>query len=287
GQSDLGARLLTTDSADEALVLAQRLDAFNQERQAVEAAVLDEAVAQVEARLAGDLPGAVVIASGDGWHPGVVGIVASRLKDRYNRPACVVAFDGAVGTASGRSVSGVDLGAAVIAARQSGLLIKGGGHAMAAGFGVERDKLPALEAFLAERIEAVLGKSPPPPGVIVDAIASVSGATMGLVKNLELAEPYGVANPEPRFCIREAYIAKADPVGGDQSHLSLILTGAGGQGRLKAIAFRAFDTDLGATLRDHGGQPFDFVGRLRVNVWNGFESVQLMVDDASPSWPGK
>lgn len=284
GQSDLGTRLLSTNNDSEALSLAQRLNDFNAERQDIEAAVQDEAVKQIEDRLAGDEPGPIVIAHGDGWHPGVVGIVASRLKDKFNRPACVISWDGDTGTASGRSVSGADLGAAVIAARQAGLLIKGGGHAMAAGFSLEREKLPELESFLAERMVQALGENPPPPGLYIDSITGVAGANMHLVKTLEQVGPFGVGNPEPRFCIKGAHIVKVDTVGADQSHVRLVLSDEGGHGKLTAIAFRAFDTELGPALMKHGGAPFHFVGRLRVNVWNGFESVQLMVDDAQPAW---
>lgn len=284
GQSDLGTRLLSTANESEALALAQRLNDFNAERQDIEAAVLDDATRQVDQRLAGAEPGPIVVAHGDGWHPGVVGIVASRLKEKYNRPSCVISWNGDEGTASGRSVSGADLGGAVIAARQAGLLVKGGGHAMAAGFTVERAKLAALEAFLGERMAQAIGENPPPPGLYIDSATGVEGANMHLVKTLEQVGPFGVGNPEPRFCIKDAVIVKADAVGADQSHVRLVLTGAGGQGRLTAIAFRAFDTDLGAALMHHGGVPFHFVGRLRINVWNGYESVQLMVDDAVKSW---
>ncbi len=284
GQSDLGVRLLSTANEGEALALAERLDTLNTERQAIEAQVLKEAMVQVEAHLGNGAPGAIVMAAGEGWHPGVIGIVASRLKERFNRPACVVSWTGDIGTASGRSVSGADLGAAVIAARQAGLLVKGGGHAMAAGFTVERDKLAALETFLAERLGRELGENPPPPGLYIDAITGVGGANFRLVKTLARLAPFGVGNAEPRFCIKAARIAKADPVGKEQSHVRLILTGDGGHEKLIAIAFRAFDTPLGAALLKHGGQPFDFVGKLRMNVWNGYESVQLMVDDAQPVW---
>jgi len=286
GQSDLGTRLLSTHNDSEALALAQRLNDFNSDRQDIEAAVLDEAVTQMERKLAGAEPGPIVIADGDGWHPGVVGIVASRLKDKFNRPSCVISWNGDLGTASGRSVSGADLGAAVIAARQAGLLVKGGGHAMAAGFTVERAKLPELEAFLADRIVHNIGDNPPPPGLYIDTATGVAGANMHLVKTLEQVGPFGVGNPEPRFCIKDATIVKADAVGSDQSHLRLVLTGEGGQGRLTAIAFRAFDSELGPALKKHGGAPFHFVGRLRINVWNGYESVQLMVDDAAKAWAG-
>jgi len=284
GQSDLGTRLLSTHNDSEAVALAERLQDMNKDRQDIEAAVQDEAMAQVEGGLGDGEPGPVVIAHGDGWHPGVVGIVASRLKDKYHRPSCVISFNGNLGTASGRSVSGVDLGAAVIAARQAGLVVKGGGHAMAAGFTVERDKLAELETFLTDRMHAALGDTPPPPGLYIDSTTGVEGANMQLVKALERIGPFGAGNPEPRFRIKGALIAKVNTVGADQSHVRLILTSPGGRGRLTAIAFRAFDTDLGPALMNHGGEPFDLVGRLRVNIWNGYESVQLMVDDAVKNW---
>ena len=155
---------------------------------------------------------------------------------------------------------------------------------MAAGFTVEREKLPELEAFLAERMVKAIGENPPPPGLYIDSITGVAGANMHLVKKLEQVGPFGVGNPEPRFCIKDATIVKVDTVGADQSHVRLVLMGEGGQGRLTAIAFRAFDSDLGPALMNHGGQPINLLGRLRVNVWNGYESVQLMVDDAVMGW---
>jgi len=284
GQSDLGTRLLTTNNEGEAAALAERLCALNTERQDIEAAVLEAAIALVEGRLNGAEPGPIVMVVGEGWHPGVIGIVASRLKEKYNRPTCVISMMGEQGSASGRSVKGADLGAAVIAARQTGLLLKGGGHAMAAGFTVARDKLGELETFLGERMVHDLGDTPPPPGLYIDAISGVEGANYRLVKTLERLAPFGMGNPEPRFCIKNAKIVKADPVGADQSHVRLILTGEGGEGKLTAIAFRAFDTALGPALVKHGGKPFTLVGRLRMNIWNGYESVQLMVDDGVQSW---
>jgi len=284
GQSDLGTRLLTSENEGEATAIAKRLCDLNTDRQEIEAAVLDDATAQVDQRLAGAEPGPIVIVIGEGWHPGVIGIVASRLKDKYNRPACVISMMGDEGSASGRSVKGADLGAAVIAARQSGLLLKGGGHAMAAGFSVARDKLEDLETFLAERMVHDLGETPPPPGLYIDAVTGVEGANYRLVKTLERLAPFGVSNPEPRFCIKNAKIVKADPVGKDQSHVRLILTGQNGEGKLTAIAFRAFDSDLGEALVKHGGKPITLIGRLRMNVWNGYESVQLMVDDGVQGW---
>jgi single-stranded-DNA-specific exonuclease len=284
GQSDLGTRLLTTENEGEAAALAERLCALNAERQDIESAVLEDAISLVEARLNGADPGPLVMAVGEGWHPGVIGIVASRLKEKYNRPTCVISMMGDQGSASGRSVKGADLGAAVIAARQMGLLVKGGGHAMAAGFTVDRDKLGDLEIFLSERMVHDLGETPPPPGLYIDAVSGVEGANYRLVKTLERLAPFGMGNPEPRFCIKNAKIVKADPVGADQSHLRLILTGESGEGKLTAIAFRAFDSALGPALVKHAGKPFTLVGRLRMNIWNGYESVQLMVDDGVQGW---
>lgn len=283
GQSDLGSRLLSTSNADEATQLAETLDALNHERRAIEANVLEQALAQVEGKLAGAEPGAFVMAAGAGWHPGVVGIVASRLKERFNRPAAVVSLDGDVGTASARSVSGADLGAAVIAAREQELIIKGGGHAMAAGFTVAADKLDALEAFISARMKAAIGENPPPPSLRLDGLLALGGANVALVKRLDDVAPFGVGNAEPRFAFKNVRFVEARAVGADQSHVRLIMADEAG-GRLTAIAFRAMDSDLGPGLLAHGGKPFHVAGKLRINEWQGRESAQLIVEDAAPSW---
>ncbi|MCK5444938.1 MAG: single-stranded-DNA-specific exonuclease RecJ [Rhodospirillaceae bacterium] len=283
GQSDLGSRLLSTSNADEAVQLAETLDALNHERRAIEADVLEQALAQVEGKLAGAEPGAFVMAAGAGWHPGVVGIVASRLKERFNRPAAVVSLDGDVGTASARSVSGADLGAAVIAAREQELIIKGGGHAMAAGFTVATDKLDALEAFISARMKAAIGENPPPPSLRLDGLLALGGANVALVKRLDDVAPFGVGNAEPRFAFKNVRFVEARAVGADQSHVRLIMADEAG-GRLTAIAFRAMDSDLGPGLLAHGGKPFHVAGKLRINEWQGRESAQMIVEDAAPSW---
>lgn len=281
GQSDLGARILTTEDAREAADLARRLHEYNGERRAIEAVVLEDAIAQVEA--AADDPD-VVLAVGEGWHPGVIGIVASRLKDRFNRPACVIALDGALGKASGRSVRGVDLGAAVIAARQAGLLVNGGGHAMAAGFTVEREKLPDLRSFLAERVRAQLSDlGPLVPVLNLDGAVAVRGATVDLLRHLDRLGPYGTGNSEPRFAVMDARVVKADVVG--QNHVRCILTDGSGA-RLKAIAFRALDGDLGRNLLQSGGRPLHVAGNLRADTWNGADGVQLLIDDAAYAGSG-
>jgi single-stranded-DNA-specific exonuclease len=283
GASDLGARLLSTESQGEAAEIAERLNILNKERQEIEARVLEEALEGVE-RSGGEGSNApFILAAGKGWHPGVIGIVASRLKERYNRPACVVALDGDVGHGSARSITGIDLGQAVIAATQSGLLVKGGGHAMAAGFTVEAQKLDELERFLTERMADGLAEIGGAPSLSLDGSLRVEAARMDLLEDLSRLEPFGSGNAEPRFVFPNAKLLRAVAVGADQSHLQCTLGGEG-KGKLNAIAFRCMDTDLGQTLIHHDGAPFHITGRLRVNTWQGVSSPQLMIDDAAPVW---
>ncbi|MCZ6591291.1 MAG: single-stranded-DNA-specific exonuclease RecJ, partial [Alphaproteobacteria bacterium] len=242
GEASLGARLLTTGDADEATELAQALDSFNAERQAIEAEVLEEALTVV-AEEGSEAP--LVFVAGEGWHAGVIGIVASRLKDKYARPALVIGLDGDIGKGSGRSVDGVDLGSAVIAARQVGLLINGGGHKMAAGLTVERGKLSELREFIGERIGAAVAAGQATPTLNVDASVRLAGATAALVAAIQQLAPFGAGNPEPRFVLPSVRVAKADVVG--KGHVRCILSD-GGKGRLKAIAFRAVGEPLGDAL---------------------------------------
>ncbi|MCZ6845655.1 MAG: single-stranded-DNA-specific exonuclease RecJ, partial [Alphaproteobacteria bacterium] len=210
GEASLGARLLTTGDAAEATELAQALDSFNAERQAIEAEVLEEALTVV-AEEGSEAP--LVFVAGEGWHAGVIGIVASRLKDKYARPALVIGLDGDIGKGSGRSVDGVDLGSAVIAARQAGLLINGGGHKMAAGLTVERGKLSELREFIGERIGAAVAAGQATPTLNVDASVRLAGATAALVAAIQQLAPFGAGNPEPRFVLPSVRVAKADVVG--------------------------------------------------------------------------
>lgn len=280
GGSDLGARLLSTDDPLEATALARRLEAHNAERKEVEAAVLEAAIATLEADP--PPPTAPLFVVGEGWHPGVVGIVASRLKDRYHRPACVVALEHGIGKASGRSVRGIDLGAAVIAARQAGLLLAGGGHHMAAGFTVAEEAIPALQAFLAAHIAdqaaASDGAVLRTPALTFDGALSVGAATPALVSQVLQLAPFGTANSEPRFALADARVARADIVG--QGHIRCFLNGADGA-RLKAIAFRALETDLGRMLLEGRGVPLHLGGHLRLDHWNGQTAVQLVIEDAA------
>ncbi len=277
GASDLGARLLAADDAAEARALAERLDALNAERREIEAQVLAQAIEQVE----NGPKAALLFAAGEGWHQGVVGIVASRLKDRYNRPACVVALDGAVGRGSGRSVRGLALGPAVVAARQAGLLVNGGGHAMAAGFTVEAARLIALRTFLEERAREALGDAEPVPELAIDGAVTAAAATPELAALVERIGPFGTGNPEPRFVLPQMRVLRADVVGG--AHLRLILADGAGAGRAKAIAFRAVDGPLAPALLQSGGAAYHVAGHLRADRWQGRDDVQLVLDDAAPA----
>jgi len=280
GEPGLGARLLACDEPAQAVAMAARLDELNRERQEIEAAVLAEAMAQVDAAEQTGERAPLVFAVGEGWHPGVVGIVASRLVERFGRPACVVSLVGGQGTGSGRSVPGADLGAAVVAARQSGLLVKGGGHPMAAGFTVERQRLGAVRDFLADRLAVSVDAADRVPGLRIDGVLTTRGASVDLAAQLSRLEPFGAGNPEPRFAVTGARLVHVAPAGRD--HLQCALAGEDGQ-RLDAIAFRCLDTALGAGLRNHDGRPLRVAGKLRENTWRGRTKVQLVIDDAAPA----
>ncbi len=275
GEAELGTRLMSTDDPAEAAEIARQLDGYNKDRQEIEAVVLLDAIEQVEGRPDDGRP--LLMAAGENWHPGVIGIVAGRLKERYGRVACVVALEGDQGKGSGRSVPGLDLGSAIIAARQAGLLLAGGGHAMAAGFTVARDKLDALSDFLAERLQAQL-EGELVPLLELDGALDAGAAGIELVETLSQVGPFGSGNPEPRFAVSGARIVKADVVG--SGHVRLMLAGAGGK-RLKAIAFRAADSEMGHALLSSSGAAFHLAGTLRVDTWQGNSSVQLIVDDAA------
>jgi single-stranded-DNA-specific exonuclease len=276
GRSDLGARLLACDDAGEAAELAAELDQYNSERREIERAVLDQALAQVESGEA--LCEGLVLAAGEGWHPGVIGIVASRLKERTNLPALVIALEGDEGKGSGRSVPGVDLGAAVIAARQKELLINGGGHPMAAGLTVARAQLPALRAFLDERLARRMAEIGYRPALGIDAVLQPGAARADLVQRLEEIGPYGAGNPEPRFVLPEAQILGPQVVG--ENHVRATLLGTDGV-RLKAIAFRALDSALGEALLRRQGLPLHLAGKLRLDTWAGGDAVQFIIEDAA------
>ena len=277
GAADLGARLLSTDDPMLAADLAQRLDGYNRERREIEARTLQAAIALVESTPQAP---ALVFAAAEGWHPGVIGIVAARLKERYERPACVVALADGIGKGSGRSVPGLALGPAVIAARQAGLLINGGGHAMAAGFTVAGDKLDSLREFLVERLGDGFESERLVPELSIDGALSAAGAQGGVIEHIAALAPFGAANPEPRFAFPAVQIAFVEPVG--TGHMRCTLADPIGPARLKAIAFRAAETPLGAFLAASRGRAIHLAGHLRRDDYRGGEAVQLVIDDAAP-----
>jgi single-stranded-DNA-specific exonuclease len=281
GESGLGARLLATDDAAEARALALRLDGYNTERQRIEEAVQDAAMAQAETQVSAGA--AVILCAGEGWHQGVVGIVAGRIRERFDRPALVVAVEAGIARGSGRSIPGAALGPAVIAARQSGLIENGGGHAMAAGFTARADRLGELRAFLEDRLLAALGGALPVPALGIDGALAPQAATRDLVDLLDRVGPFGSGNPRPRFAFPAARVAWAEPVGG--AHVRCRITAAGGGAALKAIAFRAQGGPLGAALLTGRGTALHLAGHLRPDDWQGRAGAQLVIEDAAPALP--
>ncbi|MCA0869615.1 single-stranded-DNA-specific exonuclease RecJ [Seohaeicola saemankumensis] len=277
GQADLGARLLSTTSASEAQAIAERLDQLNSERREIENAVRAAALSQAEER---GLDAPLVWAAGDGWHPGVVGIVAARLKEAANRPAVVIGFDGDDGKGSGRSVSGVDLGAAIHRLATEGLLQKGGGHKMAAGLSLSRAQLVPAMTRLSELLARQGAGQGGPADLRLDGLLMPGAAQIELVEQLEEAGPYGAGAPAPRFAMPDLLIRHARRVG--ESHLKVTLSDGMGGG-IDAISFGAFDTALGPALSAHGGARFHVAGRLDINTWNGRKTVQLRLEDAAPA----
>lgn len=277
GQADLGARLLSTADPHEAAALAERLDTLNTERRVVETQVRDLALAQIETR---DTDGPLVWATGDGWHPGVVGIVAARLKEATNRPAVVIGFDGTVGKGSARSVSGIDLGAAIQRLATEGLIEKGGGHKMAAGLSLSRDQLEPAMARLGDLLARQGAGDLGPADLMLDGLLMAGAATVDLVDLLENAGPFGAGAPAPRFVFPDQQIHFAKQVGAN--HLKITF-GDGTGPRLDGIAFGAMDGPLGAALLNHKGGRFHLAGRLDINQWQGRRSAQLRLEDASPA----
>ncbi len=272
GKSDLGSRLLSTLDFAEAKALASQLHQLNQERQAIEMEVTEEAYRQIDRFALHKNP--VLVVQGEGWHPGVIGIVASRVKEKYFRPSCVVGFDNEVGKGSGRSISGVHLGAAMHAAQQQSLLVNGGGHAMAAGFTVLKDRYTAFHDFLQERLGGQVASTE--PTLDIDAILSPSGVSKELLKGLCLMEPFGAANPTPKFVLSYVTVAYAEQVG--INHIRCQFMGQDGV-RLKGMAFRALDTDLGTALLSKRQRLFHAAGSLKLDSWGGREDVVFFVDD--------
>jgi single-stranded-DNA-specific exonuclease len=277
GQADLGARLLATDNDREAMTLAARLDQLNTDRREITETVREEAMAQAEAR---GLDGPLVWAASDGWHPGVVGIVAARLKEAANRPTVVIGFEGDEGKGSARSVPGVDLGAAIQRLAAEGMILKGGGHRMAAGLTLTRAQLQPAMARLAELLARQgAGGAAGPQDLRIDGLLTTAAATVTLVEEVENAGPFGASAPAPRFAFANMAVG-ARRIG--DSHLKLTLSDGAGQS-LDAIAFGAFDSPLGPALESAGHRRFHVAGKLELNHWKGRTRVQLRLDDAAPT----
>ncbi|HLH91618.1 MAG TPA: single-stranded-DNA-specific exonuclease RecJ [Xanthobacteraceae bacterium] len=283
GRADLGAQLLMLDDPVEAGRIAAELDRLNRERQTIEQATLAEAEGEAMAALGIEEKGAVVVTAAAGWHPGVVGLVAARLKERFGRPAFAIALEpGDTGTGSGRSITGVDLGRTVRHAVAEGLLIKGGGHAMAAGVTLKRGALGAFRAYLEETLAPAVEAARREDALLVDGAVSAAGANMELSALLDRAGPFGAGNPEPIIALPGHIVAYADPVG--QAHVRVRLRAGDGAG-VNAIAFRAVGQKLGDALLKNRGQAMHVAGCLSVDRWQGEPRVQLRILDAAPADP--
>ncbi|MBU6299096.1 MAG: single-stranded-DNA-specific exonuclease RecJ [Alphaproteobacteria bacterium] len=274
GRCGLGADLLTATDVSEAAEFAAALDMHNRERQAIEQIILDEAITQAAQQ--DNWP--FLFAVGEGWHPGVVGIVAGRLKDRFSKPTFVAGFEGGLGRGSARSVAGVDVGALVRGAREAGTVEGGGGHAMAAGFSLRPEQAEPFRRYLGEIFANLSGISGDAAALTLDGVVSPAGVTPSLVHDIARAGPFGAGCPEPILAVPDAQVVFADVVG--KGHVRLRLAGSDG-GRLDAIAFRTADTALGKALLAARGKRIHAAGRLRADAWNGRQRLQLHLNDAA------
>ena len=279
GDAALGARLLTLADGGEADTIAAKLDELNRERQTMEAAMLQEAEAEALAEYGNGDGASVIVTARENWHPGIVGLIASRLKDKFRRPAFAIAFDPmGKGTGSGRSINGFDMGRMVRAAVDAGLLVKGGGHAMAAGLTVERGNLGKLRAFFTEKAEKQVAGLVANETLKIDGALGASGATVELIDRLETAGPYGSGHPQPVFALPSHRLRDSRLVG--QSHIKITLEAQDG-GRVDGIAFRAAETPLGELLMSSRGAQIHVAGTLGADHWQGSRRVQLRVTDAA------
>jgi single-stranded-DNA-specific exonuclease len=278
GDSGLGVKLLTTRDDLEARAIAAELDRLNRARQQIEIAMLEAAEAEALLALGLEERGACVVVAGEGWRPGVVGIVAARLKERFNRPAFVLALNGAEAVGSGRSIVGVDLGRVVRAAVEAGVLVKGGGHAMAAGVTLAKDRLGHFRAFLEERLTLSVAEARADAGLAIDSAVTAGAATTALIHSIERAGPYGAGNPEPIFALPRHRLVDVVAVGAD--HIR-VRAAAGDNAAIEAIAFRAANNPLGAALKRLRGAPVHLAGVLTLNRYGGREKPQLRLLDAA------
>jgi single-stranded-DNA-specific exonuclease len=277
GRSDLGARLLSTDDPAEARALAEELDALNAQRKTVEGQILEEAVALIESGANFDPAAPAIVVANEGWHPGVIGIVASRLRERYRRPVVVIGLDRAadIGKGSGRSQPGVNLGRAIQAAFDVGLLLTGGGHAMAAGLSLRPSSVPDFRAFLCERLSGEMVIAEAEDALDIDALVTPGAAARPLYEAFRALEPFGPGNPEPTFALADVRIERLTPLRGGHLRCSLV----DGRGKaIKAVAWRCADTAIGRRL-EAGGGSIHAAGKLKPDDWNGRNSVELEIED--------
>ena len=283
GRADLGVRLLLEEDPTEAARIAAELDRLNRERQAIEIETVAQAEAEAMAALGLEDKGAVVVTAAEGWHPGVVGLVAARLKEKFGRPAFAIALEpGGIGTGSGRSIPGVDIGRAVRGAMAEGLLQKGGGHAMAAGVTLRKSALAPLRAFLESSLAADVEVARRANGLMIDGAVSAGAANLELVAMIERAGPFGSGNPEPMIALPAHTLAYTEEAG--QSHIRVRLKSADGAG-LNAIAFRAASQKLGAALAQNRGRLVHAAGSFAIDRWQGEERVQFRLSDIAPTEP--
>ncbi len=288
-QADLGARLLSTDDAEEAKNIAWTLNDCNDKRKAIQETMEREAIEMVEAQGLDQSP--VIIVGDESWHAGLSGLVAGRLKEKYNKPAIVVTYaadmDGVVtGRGSGRSVPGIHIAQAFIDARNEGLIEKGGGHAMAGGFTLAPDRLAAFEGFLQAHIARQAENISGNVETSIDAMMSVQGVRTDFIRLLQdHVGPFGQEHPEPLVALSNVRIQSADVVG--QAHIRVLIGDWEGGGRLKAMAFRAVGTPLGDALLKQGRQPFHLLGHLKINSWQGRETPEMHIKDAAFAQAGE
>lgn len=278
GKSDLGARLLSTFDQVEAQQIALELDKLNSERRTIETLILEEAIIQTKMNAE---DGAVIFASGEGWHPGVIGIIASRLKEKYDKPAAVISLGGGIGKGSGRSVNGVNLGAAITSARMEGLLLKGGGHMMAAGFTVEEKRLNDFVNFINQSLRSQYEIYRQDKGVNIDAVINLTAINDELVKSIEKIGPFGNGNPEPKFVIKNVRVLKSDKIG--ENHLACIISegvpSSSNAGKIRSVAFNCIGTTLGDMLTSSYGKDIHISGYIRTNNFTG--KPEFLLNDAA------
>lgn len=273
GDAVLGSRLLCCENETEAQLLADKFNALNAERKDIENYVLLKAIEQVEGQTQ-EYP--IAFAYGEDWHQGVIGIVAGKLKERYNVPAFVMSVEPDEVKGSARSIEGVDLGALIISAKEKGVITGGGGHIMAAGFSLTKEQIPAFKKFVGEYVEERLGKEKIAPVLNIDLALALSGVTEDFADSLAMLEPYGAGNREPLVLIRNVSISHLRLVG--SGHVSCFLSSPSG-GSLKAIAFRCADNDIGNALLNNNGELFDAVGQIKTDVWQGRKTIQMIIND--------